>query len=170
MTSHGGSFGGRGGRLKVTAWDPIQLEYQPFENDCPNVTGNSGTQRGKVGCGLYAKHAELVLHRPADAPDLSDGPNREEAPAQVFIMEVDDASLAAAPGLSRPAAAELVEALGGQFRAKYGWTDVARFSNLGIPAVNLGSGDPGFAHKPDEQCPISQITQVSDALTSYLTR
>lgn len=85
-------------------------------------------------------------------------------------LEVDDASLAAAPGLSRPAAAELVEALGGQFRAKYGWTDVARFSNLGIPAVNLGSGDPGFAHKPDEQCPISQITQVSDALTSYLTR
>ena len=66
-------------------------------------------------------------------------------------------------------AAGLVKAVGGNFRAKFGWTDVARFSSLGVPAVNFGPGDPGFAHKKDEQCPTDQITQVFEQLLSYLS-
>ena len=38
----------------------------------------------------------------------------------------------------------------------------------GTPAVNFGAGDPGFAHKKDEQVPVSQITEVSHALLTYL--
>ncbi len=76
---------------------------------------------------------------------------------------------AALPGLGQPAARALVDAVGGQFRAKFGWTDVARFSEMGTPAVNFGPGDPGFAHKKDEQVPIEQITTVSTALLQYLT-
>lgn len=85
-------------------------------------------------------------------------------------VEVDDLSPAALPGLHQPAAAELVEATGGRARAKFGWTDVARFSALGIPAVNFGPGDPAYAHKKDEQCPIWMIQEVSQALRQYLTR
>ncbi|PCC83238.1 succinyl-diaminopimelate desuccinylase [Corynebacterium accolens] len=84
-------------------------------------------------------------------------------------IEVDDESSAALPGLGQPAARALVDAVGGNFRAKYGWTDVARFSEMGTPAVNFGPGDPGFAHKKDEQVPIAQITSVSDALIEYLS-
>ncbi|MCF4006893.1 succinyl-diaminopimelate desuccinylase [Corynebacterium uropygiale] len=82
--------------------------------------------------------------------------------------EVDDESPAALPGLSRPAAAELVKATGGNFRAKYGWTDVARFSEMGIPAVNFGPGDPSYAHKKDEQCPVSMVSDVADTLLRWL--
>lgn len=80
----------------------------------------------------------------------------------------DDVAPAALPGLDTEVARNLVAAVGGKFRAKFGWTDVARFSNLGIPAVNFGPGDPGYAHKMDEQCPTEQIRQVSRTLETYL--
>ncbi|MEU2002089.1 succinyl-diaminopimelate desuccinylase [Rhodococcus sp. NPDC019627] len=84
-------------------------------------------------------------------------------------FEVTDLSPGALPGLSDPAAAALIEAAGGRFRAKYGWTDVSRFSALGIPAVNYGPGDPNLAHKRDEHVPVQQITDVSTVLRAYLT-
>jgi succinyl-diaminopimelate desuccinylase len=54
-------------------------------------------------------------------------------------------------------------------RAKYGWTDVARFAALGIPAVNYGPGDPNLAHRADEKVSVSQITAAAEMLRSYLT-
>src|SRR5699024_1422453 len=80
-----------------------------------------------------------------------------------------DLSPGALPGLGELAAADLVRAAGGRVRAKYGWTDVSRFAALGIPAVNLGPGDPGLAHKRDEHCPARQITEVDALLRAYLT-
>ena len=88
---------------------------------------------------------------------------------QGVTYTVDDAVPGALPGLSQPAASELVAATGGNFRAKYGWTDVARFSELGIPAVNFGPGDPAYAHKWDEQCPVEMIRSVSETVKKYLT-
>ena len=66
-------------------------------------------------------------------------------------IETTDAAAGALPGLTQPAAKALVEAAGGQVRAKYGWTDVSRFAALGIPAVNFGPGDPNMAHRVDER-------------------
>ncbi len=83
-------------------------------------------------------------------------------------FEITDAAGGALPGLSDPAAAALVDAAGGRFRAKYGWTDVSRFSALGIPAVNFGPGDPNLAHKRDERVPAAQITEVTAVLRRYL--
>ncbi|MBU8818369.1 succinyl-diaminopimelate desuccinylase [Mycolicibacterium goodii] len=84
-------------------------------------------------------------------------------------IELTDAAPGALPGLTRPAAAALVEAAGGQVRAKYGWTDVARFAALGIPAVNYGPGDPNLAHRVDERVPVAAITAATDMLRRYLT-
>ncbi|PBC53101.1 succinyl-diaminopimelate desuccinylase [Rhodococcus sp. ACS1] len=84
-------------------------------------------------------------------------------------FEVTDLSPGALPGLTDPAAAALIEAAGGEFRAKYGWTDVSRFSALGIPAVNYGPGDPNLAHKRDEHVPVQQITDVATVIRAYLS-
>ena len=84
-------------------------------------------------------------------------------------LEQTDGAAGALPGLTKPAAAALVDAAGGQVRAKYGWTDVARFSALGIPAVNYGPGDPNLAHRTDERVDTAQIIATTDMLRRYLT-
>ena len=84
-------------------------------------------------------------------------------------LEQTDVAAGALPGLHHPAAAALVAAADGLVRAKYGWTDVARFAALGIPAVNYGPGDPNLAHKRDERVAVAQISAVADALRRYLT-
>jgi succinyl-diaminopimelate desuccinylase len=83
-------------------------------------------------------------------------------------IEQTDGAAGALPGLSQPAAKALVEAAGGQVRAKYGWTDVSRFAALGIPAVNFGPGDPNLAHTRDERVPVAAITAAVDMLRPYL--
>ncbi len=84
-------------------------------------------------------------------------------------IEASDIAAGALPGLSQPAAKALVQAAAGQVRAKYGWTDVARFAARGIPAVNYGPGDPNFAHRRDERVPVDQITAAAELLRRYLT-
>jgi succinyl-diaminopimelate desuccinylase len=103
----------------------------------------------------------------------------EEAAAHVqdvlggFDVVVTDAADGARPGLDDPAAAEFAAAVlgvtGGVPAPKYGWTDVARFSALGIPAVNFGPGDPLLAHKDDERLPVAQLQVCHDALRAWLT-
>lgn len=83
-------------------------------------------------------------------------------------VEQTDVAAGALPGLHHPAAAALVGAADGLVRAKYGWTDVARFAALGIPAVNYGPGDPNLAHRRDERVSTAQITAVTETLRRYL--
>ncbi|HEV7580980.1 MAG TPA: succinyl-diaminopimelate desuccinylase [Mycobacterium sp.] len=83
-------------------------------------------------------------------------------------IEQTDGAAGALPGLAQPAAKALVEAAGGQVRAKYGWTDVSRFAALGIPAVNFGPGDPNLAHRRDERVPAAAITAAVAMLRPYL--
>ena len=85
-------------------------------------------------------------------------------------LEVLDLAAGARPGLDAPVAQGLLAGVGGEPKAKYGWTDVARFSALGIPAVNYGPGDPSLAHTDDERVPVEQITEVERGLRAWLTR
>ncbi|MHA7648269.1 succinyl-diaminopimelate desuccinylase [Mycobacterium sp. ML4] len=84
-------------------------------------------------------------------------------------IELTDSAAGAMPGLSAPAAKSLLQAAGGQVRAKYGWTDVSRFAARGVPALNYGPGDPNLAHRRDERVPVAQITAAADMLRKYLS-
>jgi len=84
-------------------------------------------------------------------------------------VELTDSAPGALPGLSAPAAQHFVQAMGGTPVAKYGWTDVARFAALGIPAVNFGPGDPNLAHTREEHVDVRRITDSTDALRRYLS-
>ena len=92
----------------------------------------------------------------------------EEIPGITWTL--DDAAGGALPGLDLEVTAGLVDAVGrDRVRAKFGWTDVSRFSAMGVPALNFGAGDPSYAHKRDEQCPVDQITGAAEILHTYLT-
>jgi succinyl-diaminopimelate desuccinylase len=83
-------------------------------------------------------------------------------------VTVLDVAEGARPGLDRPSAAAFVAAVGGTPRAKLGWTDVARFSALGMPAVNYGPGISEIAHTADEYVEIARIAACEDRLRTWL--
>ena len=45
---------------------------------------------------------------------------------------------------------------------------MARFSALGVPAVNFGPADPGKAHTDDEFCPVADLHTCHEALLLWL--
>lgn len=86
-----------------------------------------------------------------------------------FELTVVDSADGARPGLDAALARQFLDAVGGQARPKYGWTDVARFSALGTPAVNYGPGDPLLAHADDERVAIEQIAECERGLRAWLS-
>ena len=86
-----------------------------------------------------------------------------------FEVELIDSAPGAMPGLDVAAAATFVDVVGGEVKPKFGWTDVAQFTQLGIPAVNFGPGDPTLAHKAEEHVPVDQLVRVEEQLTAWLT-
>jgi succinyl-diaminopimelate desuccinylase len=86
-----------------------------------------------------------------------------------YEITVVDLAEGARPGLDAPLALEFLAAVGAEAGPKYGWTDVARFSALGIPAVNYGPGDPLKAHADDERVAVAQITECESGLRSWLS-
>ena len=86
-----------------------------------------------------------------------------------FEVVVTDQAEGARPGLNLPAAVDFIAAIGTEVRPKYGWTDVARFSAMGIPAVNYGPGDPSLAHADNENVPVGHLIDVEAGLRAWLS-
>lgn len=111
-----------------------------------------------------------VNYRFAPSKSLADAESYLRAFFDGYEVEVTDASAGARPGLDLPAAKAFVDSIGVPARPKYGWTDVARFSALGVPAVNYGPGDPNKAHADDESVPLVQLEACYNGLKNWLTR
>lgn len=105
-------------------------------------------------------------------------PDTDAAAAEAHLREVfagvsltvTDSADGARPGLDAPLARRFLAAVGGRAKPKYGWTDVARFSALGIPAVNFGPGDPLLAHADGERVAVEQVTECERGLRAWLTQ
>jgi succinyl-diaminopimelate desuccinylase len=85
-----------------------------------------------------------------------------------YTVDIIDNVAGAMPGLDRPALADLVKRVDGQVAPKFGWTDVARFYAMGVPAVNLGPGDPSLAHARNEHVSMAQLQQCEDTVFAWL--
>ncbi|MFG2302899.1 succinyl-diaminopimelate desuccinylase [Actinacidiphila glaucinigra] len=104
-------------------------------------------------------------------------PDRSEAEAfdhvrkvfEGYEVRLTDSAPGALPGLSHPAAAAFVAAIGTEPAPKEAWTDVARFSALGVPAVNYGPGDPRLAHTREEHVAVAAVLEAEEKLRAWLS-
>jgi succinyl-diaminopimelate desuccinylase len=130
---------------------------------------------GGVAGNVVPDTATLVInHRfaPDRSPELAEAHVREVVGDLLEAgdeFEVVDCSIGAAPSLDHPVLAALIRRNGLPVRAKLGWTDVARFAALGIPAANFGPGDATLAHTRDERVHREAIERTHAALADLLT-
>lgn len=151
----------------------ILTRYEPKQVEVEGLTFREGLNAvgitGGMATNVIPPRATLTVNY-RFAPDKT----TDEALAHLhdvfagYDFRIDDLSPAARPGLNRPVAQEFVHAVGGQARPKYGWTDVARFSELGVPAVNYGPGDAHLAHRDDERIAIAELERCATGLRTWL--
>jgi len=151
----------------LTAYEPRRPVIDGLQyHEGLNAVGITGGVAGNVipdGCTVS------INHRFA--------PDRSEADAEAhlrklfagFHIELSDSAPGALPGLGLPAAAAFLEVVGGSANPKFGWTDVARFSAMGIPAVNFGPGNPELAHTQGEFVPLAHLHSCLDRMTRWLS-
>lgn len=151
---------------RLTRYEPREVDIDGLEyREGLNAVLISGGVAGNV---IPDSCTVTVNYR--YAPSLS----ADEAVAHVreifegFAIKVVDNAPGAMPGLRDEAVARFIEILGEPAQPKFGWTDVARFSALGIPALNFGPGDPSLAHTQGEYVPIADLHRCEEALRRWL--
>jgi succinyl-diaminopimelate desuccinylase len=149
-------------------------EYRPREVPVDGLVYREGLNAVRISGGIAGN---VIPDECVVEVNYRFAPSRsaDEAAAHVrdvlagFEVEVVDIATGARPGLDAPLAQEFLAAVGADPRPKYGWTDVARFSAMGVPAVNYGPGDPSLAHHDEERVPVAQIEDVERGLRAWLT-
>lgn len=148
-------------------------EYAARDVDIDGCVYREGLQAVRIAGGVAGN---VVPDECVVTVNLRFAPDRSEAAAEKHVREVfdgfelaiTDLSAGALPGLTQPAAREFIAATGAAPSAKYGWTDVARFAALGVPALNYGPGDPNLAHQREEHVDTRQITDAVAVLRRFL--
>lgn len=149
-------------------------DYRPRDVEVEGLAYREGLNAVRIGGGVAGNVipdlCEVeVNYRFAPSRDVAEAERHVRDVFAGFDVEIVDAAAGARPGLDAPLAQEFLRAVGAEPRPKYGWTDVARFSALGVPAVNYGPGDPHLAHHDDERVAIAQIEAVERGLRAWLT-
>jgi succinyl-diaminopimelate desuccinylase len=147
--------------------------HRPAEVEVDGLVYREGLNAVRISGGIAGN---VIPDRCVVEVNYRFAPDKSTAQAEAYLREVltgfdlvvTDAAAGARPGLDQPAAAEFLAAVGGPARPKFGWTDVARFSALGVPAVNFGPGDPSKAHADDEFCPAADLRTCFDAFVRWL--
>ena len=125
---------------------------------------------GGVATNVIPDRASLTVnYRFAPSRSVEDATENLRRIFPDYDFSVVDSAAGARPGMNSPQAKAFVEAVSAPVNPKYGWTDVARFSEMGIPSVNYGPGDPNKAHADDENVPASQIYACEAGLRKFLT-
>ena len=153
----------------------ILNNYKSREPEIDGYKFREGLQAVKINGGIAGNVVPdsvnvSINHRFAPDTTIDQATANMKTLFKEFNFHLVDAANAAPTGLANPLIKEFVSSIGKEIAPKFGWTDVARFANAGIPAINFGPGDPNLAHHPDEKVSISQINEVYESLEKWLTK
>lgn len=149
-------------------------EYRPRDVEVEGLVYREGLNAVRISGGVAGNVipdlCEVeVNYRFAPSRTVDEAEEHVRNVLEGFDVEVIDRAAGARPGLHAPLARQFLAAVGAEPRPKYGWTDVARFSAMGVPAVNYGPGDPSLAHHDQERVSYAQIEAVERGLRAWLT-
>jgi succinyl-diaminopimelate desuccinylase len=148
--------------------------YEPRKVDIDGLTYREGLNAVGIRGGVAGN---VIPDECVVSVNYRFAPSRSATEAEAHLREVFtgynvtviDAVDGARPGLAHPAALAFISAVGGSPSPKFGWTDVARFTALGVPAVNYGTGNPSLAHHQAEYVPVADLARVEAGLRAWLT-
>jgi succinyl-diaminopimelate desuccinylase len=151
----------------------VLRRYEPRQPEVDGLRYHEGLNSVGISGGVAGN---VIPDRCVVTVNYRFAPDRDIAAAQQHLRDVFghwdvtivDAAPSARPGLSRGPAASFAAAVGGAPRAKLGWTDVARFAELGIPAVNYGPGISELAHTKDEYVELASIGDCENRMRRWL--
>jgi succinyl-diaminopimelate desuccinylase len=151
---------------RLNDYEPARVVIDGLEyREGLNAVGISGGIAGNV---LPDEAMVEVNYRYAPSTSAEQAASHMAEVFEGFEVVVVDNAGGALPGLTQDALAELVRLVDGQVAPKFGWTDVARFAAMGIPAVNLGPGDPGLAHSRGEFVTCAQLHKCEATMYTWL--
>jgi succinyl-diaminopimelate desuccinylase len=85
-----------------------------------------------------------------------------------ITVEIVDRVPPAPPHRDLPAVAAFVTAVGATIAGKQAWTDVARFAERGVPALNFGPGATAQAHQRGEWVSVDAMVDARERLAAFL--
>ncbi len=152
--------------VKAASTDQAQLEVE-------GLIYSSTLQITKIGGGVAANIIPgscdvTINHRyiPSTSPEAAEKYIRELC-CDADEITIPSNSPGAMPAFDHPLVAFAKEK-GRVIEPKVAWTDVARFYELGVPAINCGPGDPTMCHRADEYITIDKLTEAYTFLKDFL--
>jgi succinyl-diaminopimelate desuccinylase len=131
--------------------EPGDRSGRPFRNVIPGAFTVNLNLRFAPSRGLDEAEAELR--------------GRVGGRAEVRVV---DLAPPAPPHLDQPVVRAFVDAVEAPVSAKQAWTDVARFAEVGVPALNFGPGLTAQAHQRGEFVPIDALVAGHERLVRFL--
>jgi succinyl-diaminopimelate desuccinylase len=114
-------------------------------------------------------HVNLNLRfAPSRDLDAAEAELRERVGDRAEV-EIVDRSPPAPPRLHEPVVQAFVRSVDAPVAAKQAWTDVARFAEVGVPALNFGPGLTGQAHQRGEYVVVDDVVDAHTRLVRFLT-